>query len=73
MASPHSTRPQPVQFELPLRHTVEREAVRAIRSLVAGGLVTETEAVRTLQDWGASADEVELVRTLAAIRRGRVA
>lgn len=59
-------------FPTPTGHRVHHAAIRAVRLLASKGLVTESEAVRSLREWDAPEAEIELVRTLAALRRRRV-
>ena len=61
-----------VHLPTPTRIYVDRASRAAIRVLAQAELVTEREAVRSLRELGASAEEVDLVRTIFSVRRHRI-
>lgn len=63
---------QILPFPEPTARRVDTAARRAVRQLIYHNLITEREAVAALQDMGATESEVDLVRGLAAVNRGRL-
>lgn len=61
-----------IRFPEPTRHRVDRAAIEAVRLLAGAQLVSESEAVAALKDLGAHSDEIDLLRNVYAVRRGRV-
>jgi hypothetical protein len=50
---------------------VNRASRHAVKQLVLSNLISELVATSSLEDMGATDDEIELVRTLAAVVRRR--
>jgi hypothetical protein len=61
-----------LRFPTPVQHRVDRAAIQAVRFLAGADLVTEQVAVRALEDFGASETEIDHVRAILAVRRGRL-
>lgn len=61
-----------IPFPTPVSHRVDRAAIQAVKFLADAQLVTEKVAVRALEDFGATETEIDHVRAILAVRRGRL-
>lgn len=59
-------------FPTPVSQRVDHAAKAAVRILARAELISESEAVRALDDLGANQDEIDLLRALYALKRGRI-
>jgi hypothetical protein len=67
------SRPGARVLPFPIQPRIVTRAARvAVRNLTLSELITAREAVRALEDMGAPEEEIDLVRGMAAVMRGRL-